>query len=398
VPLDESLRADAVSLAAELVHVDSANPGLVPGAAGEAAAVALLEARLAAAGFATRVVVPEGHPDRPSLLAHLPGSGGGRSLALNGHLDTVGTGGMADPFAGRVVDGRLLGRGACDMKGGVAAMVVAAEAAAREGLRGDLWLALVADEENASLGTEAVIAALESAGSLPDACLVGEPTWLDLVVAHRGFALVEVALRGHAAHSSRPGDGVNAVAHLGRLLTLVEAYDGALRTGAGHPVAGYGSLMSTVVYGGSAPFTLAAAATALVERRTVPGEDDDLVLAEVRALVASLHDGDPDVDADVTLVMSRPPWAFDPAAEPARLLAAALADGLVAAGRPAPRDVGAPYWMESALWDAAGVPTVVCGPAGGGLHATDEWGDVAEIGAYADALAEALRAYGGDPE
>ena len=106
---------------------------------------------------------------------------------------------MAEPFAGRVAGGRLTGRGACDMKAGVAAMVAAAEAAAAAGTAGDIVLALVADEENASIGAEAVLEFL--GGRLPDACLVGEPTWLDLVIAHRGYAIVEVAFTGQAAHS-----------------------------------------------------------------------------------------------------------------------------------------------------------------------------------------------------
>ncbi len=271
---------DAVELTRELVALDTVNPALVPGAPGERPAVELLAARLSARGFEIEIVGPA---DRPSLLATHKGLAGGRSLALNGHLDTVGVEGMDDPFTPRIDAGRMYGRGTCDMKAGVAAMVVAAEHAALTGHDGDILLALVADEEHGSLGTAAVLDHL--AGRLPDACIVGEPTWLDVIVAHRGFAAIEVQIRGRAAHSSRPHDGVNAVTHLGRLLAAIEARDSELRARDPHPYTGHGSLMATVVSGGSAPFTLAASATAIVERRTVPGESRAAGLHEVQAII-----------------------------------------------------------------------------------------------------------------
>ena len=140
---------------------------------------------------------------------------------------------MDDPFSARVEGDRMYGRGTCDMKAGVAGMVVAAERAADAGHDGDVVLALVADEEHGSLGTDAVIEHL--AGRLPDACIVGEPTWLDVIVAHRGFSVVEVELHGRAAHSSRPEEGVNAVTLLGRLLGAVEDRDAMLAAREPHP-------------------------------------------------------------------------------------------------------------------------------------------------------------------
>jgi len=383
----------AVELAVRLVRTDSVNPALVPGAAGEGAAVALLADRLAARGFETRIVPGGANGDRPSLLATHRGRGGGRSLLLNGHLDTVGVAGMDDPFGGRLDGDRLLGRGACDMKGGVAALVAAAETAAAAGTAGDVVLALVADEEHASVGTEAVLAHLTAAGPLPDACLVAEPTWLDLVVAHRGYAVVGVELRGRAGHSSQPGLGVNAVTHLGRLLAGVEARDAELAA-AGQDAADSGlagSLMSTVVAGGSSTFVLADRATAVLERRTRPGEPSTVGLAEVEELLAALRAQDPAVDASAGLVLAREAWRASPGAEP---LAAELTTALGDHDRP-PGRRGAPYWMESALWEAAGVPTVVCGPGGGGLHAADEWGDVGEIRVFARALTDVLNRFCG---
>ncbi len=377
----------AADLAVELVRIDSVNPGLVEGAAGEGAIVAHLAERLGASGFVVEVVTAG---RRPSLLARRHGSGSGRALLLNGHLDTVGVAGMPDPFAGRVEGDRLIGRGACDMKGGVAAMVAAAEVAGRAGLAGDVVLALVADEEHASTGTEAVLRHL--GGRLPDACLVGEPTDLELAVAHRGYALVDVTLTGRAAHTSQPQLGVNAVAHLGRLLAAVEARDAELQQARPHPLVGSGSLQATTVSGGSSAFVLPESAHALVERRTLPGEPAARALDEVQRILTDLRDADPSVHAVAVLGLAREAWEHDPSSPAGGRLTRELTAALERQGR-TPSEVGAPYWMESALWEGAGVPTVVCGPGGGGLHAADEWVDLGQVRVFATALVETLTAF-----
>jgi acetylornithine deacetylase len=336
-----------LELTCALVALDTVNPGLVPGAPGERAAVELLAARLEPQGFSIELIGPQ---DRPSLLAR---RGRGPFLALNGHLDTVGAGGMTDPFTPRIEDGKLYGRGTCDMKAGVAACVVAAEAVPDA----SVLLALVADEENDSLGTLAV---LEHLGSeLPAACVVAEPTWLELAGSHRGFSVVDVEIRGRAAHSSRPHEGVNAVEHLGRLLHALEP-----------------PLMATVVRGGEAPYVIPDRAYATIERRTVPGEPLHAGLDEVRALIEALN-----LDATVRELIAREAWQLGEH-RLVELLDTAL-------GSPARFD--APYWMESALWEAAGVPTVVCGPAGGGLHTDVEWVDLDQLATYTRALTEVIR-------
>jgi acetylornithine deacetylase len=377
----------AAELAVELVRIDSVNPALVPGAAGEGAIVARLAERLAARGFDVEVVSAA---RRPSLLARRSGSGHGRKVLLNGHLDTVGVAGMSEPFAGTVDGERLLGRGAADMKGGVAGMVAAAEAVAARGVAGDVVLALVADEEHASIGTDAVLKHLD--GRLPDACIVGEPTGLDLAVAHRGYALVEVTLTGRAAHSSQPELGVNAVAHLGRLLTAVEARNAELVKGRSHPLVGTGTLQATTVSGGSSAFVLAESAHALVERRTLPGERAGQALDEVERILTGLREGDGSVHAVAVLGLAREAWEHDPSSPAGGRLTRELTAAIEQHGR-TPTAVGAPYWMESALWEGAGVPTVVCGPGGGGLHAADEWVDLEQVRVYASALVDALTAF-----
>jgi acetylornithine deacetylase len=380
----DDLSARAVELTAELVAIDSVNPGLVPGSAGEGAIVEHLRDRLQGSGFTTHVIQAEGHDDRPSLVAIGPAGPPGPTVVQNGHLDTVGVDGMTDPFTPTVDADRLAGRGSSDMKSGVAAMVVAAEELAGRRPPGRVVLALVADEEDASIGAEAVLAALPGLGIHPDVVVVGEPTSLAVTESLRGYALVEVTFTGRAAHSSQPDEGVNAVVHLGRLLHAVEQRHAT--------VAGRGaSLMVTVASGGESPFVLARSARALVERRTVPGEGDDTALAEVEQLLDDLGAADPHVDATARLLIAREAWRLDDDG-PAASLAAALES---AVAKRSPENVvlqrfSAPAWMEAPLWQAAGIPAVICGPDGGGMHAADEWVDLDQVRRYAVALTDAV--------
>jgi len=355
----------AVDLLADLVGIDSVNPALVPGAAGEPSIVEHLRVRLEAAGFGTTVVGPA---DRPSLVA-VPG-GTGRTVVLNGHLDTVGVAGMTDPFTPRVEGDRLYGRGAADMKGGVAAVVAAAEHLVSTGAPVRPVLALVADEEDASIGSESVIGALPGLGVHPDACLVAEPTDLALCRSLRGFAVVRVTFAGRAAHSSQPELGVNAVTHLGRLLHAVDR----------HP-----DLMATVARGGSSAFVVPDHAECLVEMRTPPGRSSAEALAEVRALL------EPEWAAEAELVAHRDGWRLDgtgPAADLAGRLGAELGTGAT---------FDAPYWMEAPLWQQV-CPTLICGPSGGGLHAVDEWVDLRQVRALAAGLVTVLTGWGHDAD
>jgi len=360
----------AVELLAELVGIDSVNPALVPGAAGEAAIAAALRRRLEHSGFTVTIVPGVDDPARVSVLAVPTVRRGGPTVVLNGHLDTVGVAGMADPFTPRVDGDRLFGRGAADMKGGVAAMVVAAEHLVATGAPVDPVLALVADEEDASVGSEAVIGALAGLGIAPDVCLISEPTDLALCRSLRGFGVVRVTFVGRAAHSSQADLGVNAITHLGRLLAAVDAR-------ATHVRASGGDLMATVVSGGSSAFVVPAAAECIVEMRTAPDLAGANALGEVDALL------EPDWRAHAELVTARDGWRLQtegPAADLAARLGAVLATG---------PSFDAPYWMEAPLWEAV-CPTLICGPQGGGMHSVDEWVDLRQVRALATALVDVL--------
>lgn len=379
----DDLGERAVALTRELIAIDSVNPSLAPGSTGEQPIAAFAAVRLAAAGFTVHLV-QSSDPTRPSVVAVREGSRRGRSVVLNGHLDTVPVDGMPEPFVPRLEGSRLYGRGASDMKGGVAGILAAAEELAGRDAPGTLAVALVADEEDGSIGATAVLETLESIMPLPDVCLIAEPTWLDLAGAHRGYEVVRVRFKGRAAHSSQPEEGVDVMPAIAQLLAAVIEHDRGLQRIPPDPQLQRGSLMTTVVRAGSAPFTLPAAAEVLVERRTLPSERPDEGLVEVEAIVAGL-DLPLGSSVEVRSVIHRAPWQCAEAGASAE-----LADQLRAALPFPPAMRGFPYWMESALWEEAGIPTVVCGPAGGGLHAVDEWVDLDQVRAYPAAVVDAV--------
>ena len=378
----EDVENRAVALLSDLVGIDSVNPALVAGAAGEARIVDRLRARLQRSGFSTTVVPAPGHADRPSLVAVPTGSSDGPTVVLNGHLDTVGVAGMPEPFAGRVDGDRLFGRGAADMKGGVAALVTAAERLLETGARVRPVLALVADEEDASVGSEAVIAALPDLGIRPDVCLIAEPTDLAPSRSLRGFGVVRVRFVGRAAHSSQAELGTNAVTHLGRLLQAVDERAPAVR-------AAGGDLMVTVARGGQSAFVVPDHAECLVELRTTPEQASAAALEEVRSMLQ------PSWHAEAELVTHRDGWQLDdsgPAADLATHLGTELGTGL---GTGPTFD--APHWMEAPLWQQV-CPTLVCGPSGGGLHAVDEWVDLDQVRRFASAVVAVLSHWSPDAD
>lgn len=379
-------RDDLVSTLADLVRINSINPVLVPGAPGEPEIAGFVAGWMRKAGLEAELIEPE--PGRPSVLGRLRGTGGGRSLLLNAHMDTVGVEGMAAPFDGSVRDGRLYGRGAYDMKGSLAACLSAAKALARskDRLRGDLLVAAVADEEYGSLGTAAVI---ERVGA--DAAIVTEPTSLRLCRAHKGYAWIEVVVEGRAAHGSRFEEGVDANLRMGRFLSALEGLERELVRRPPHPLVGPPSLHAALIEGGTGLSTYAARSTVKVERRTIPGESDASVMAEVEALLARLRAADPSFRAEARLFFSREPFEVGADAGIVRAIEGAATKVL---GRP-PAHVGDTPWMDAALLAGAGIETVVFGPHGAGAHAKEEWVDIESVARTAEVLAATARSWCG---
>jgi acetylornithine deacetylase len=368
-------------LLADLVRHNSVNPDLVPGAPGEGAVAAFLCQYCRSAGLEAEV--REVHPGRASVLARLRGRGERPALLLNGHLDTVGVDGMTiDPFEPVIREGRLYGRGAFDMKGGVAAMVEATLAAAAAGPPpGDVLLAMVADEEYASRGTEAVLREV-TAG----AAVVTEPTGLDICVAHKGFAWFTVETGGRAAHGSRFDEGVDAIARMGRVLVALERLEREVYPRRRHPLLGRPSVHASLIAGGQGLSTYPDRCRLHVERRTLPAEGPEEVAAEVEGLLAELRRADPSFEVTWSLSLFRPGLEIPAQAPLVRTLRRVAAAVL---GRE-PALVGASPWMDSALLAAAGIPTVIFGPAGSGAHAAEEWVDLASVAATAEVLARLI--------
>jgi acetylornithine deacetylase/succinyl-diaminopimelate desuccinylase family protein len=352
--------SELAELLSELVAIDSVNPELVRGAGGEGEVARFVAEWLERAGL--EVEVAEAAPGRPNVVGTARGAGGGRSLLLNAHTDTVGVAGMEAPFSPRVEDGRLFGRGAYDMKAGLAAALLAARDARARKLRGDVIVAAVVDEEVGSIGTEALVRTQRA-----DAAIVTEPTGLRIGIAHKGFIAFELTTEGHAAHGSRPDLGVDAIAKMGRVLVGLEALDRALRANPTHPLLGSGSLHAGVISGGQEYSSYPASCTVHAERRTVPGETVELVDGELATLLDRLAEEDADLRASWRRVFAREPFEIDPDDPFVELVRRAAGADLV----------GEWFWTDAALLAAAGIPTVLYGPGGEGAHAEVEWVDLA---------------------
>lgn len=372
--------SDVLALARRLIAIESVNQGLAKTGSGEAAIADFCVAWLETRGFDVSRL--EATPGRPSVVGVARGTGGGRSIMLNGHLDTVGVATyLADPFDPVVRDGRLHGRGSFDMKTGVAAALVAAERAVTGGLRGDVVVALVADEELGSLGTEEVLRAFRT-----DGAIVVEPSGLEIVEAHRGFAWFEVEIRGVAAHGSQPELGVDAIAHAGRVMGALDGLRARLEGRLRHPLLGYGTVRIATIVGGTDAATVAPSCTMTLERRTLPGETPDAVEAELRATLDGIE-----VAYTLTRIVARAAFESDPESA---LFAALSAQADRVLGRPVARR-GEPFWTDAGLYQEAGIPCVLIGVDGGGAHADEEWATVESIESLAAILEGTITAFCG---
>lgn len=352
----------ARELLEQLVAIDSVNPTLVPGGAGEAEIAGFVAAWLDAHGL--DVEVQELGTSRANVIGRARGSGGGRSLILNAHMDTVSIAGAVDGLKPRIEGNRLYGRGAYDMKGSLAAIMLVAADAAKHGLAGDVIVTAVADEEAGSIGTEAIARTV-----VADAAIVAEPTELRLALAHKGFVWLEIETRGRAAHGSRYDLGIDAIALMGHVLVGLGDLDERLRAEvASHPLLGGGSLHASLIEGGQELSTYPERCLVKIERRTLPGESAELVEEQLHAIAAG-------VDATVKRLFVRE------ALETARdePIAAALLTNATAVLGECPPVIGVPFWTDAALLSAAGIPTVVFGPGGEGAHADVEWVDLDDL-------------------
>jgi len=372
-----------IQLLRDLIAIDSVNPSLVPGGAGERQLAEAYAADLRRAGLDVQLVdVASG---RPNVVGVLQGGKPGRTLLLCGHLDTVGVEGMEKPFTPIERDGRLYGRGAQDMKGGLAAIAGAARTVAATGrlTRGQLVVAGVIDEEYASAGADALVADWRA-----DGAVVTEPTGLQLAVAHKGFVWIEAETQGRAAHGSRPEDGRDAIMRMGRLMTALEQLNRELGARPPHPLVGVASLHASMIDGGREWSSYPDACRLRLERRTVSNETADTALAEVTSTLQALRHADAEFEGHARVVFARPSYEIDQRAEIVQsLMVAAGGTGLDLT------PAGVSFWTDAAILGSAGIPSVVFGPGGGGLHSASEHVMMADVLTCRDVLARLVEQF-----
>ena len=362
-------RGEPVALTELLVAIDSQNPSLVEGGAGEEVIGYCLAGLLTRWGFRTEVQRVTGK--RSNVIARI-GKTGGRSLMFNGHMDVVGVSGMTHaPFTPERRDGRIYGRGSADMKSGIAAMCCGALRAHDAGLDGEIIVAAVIDEEFTSLGTQALI----SSGVRADAAIVTEPTGLAIMPAHKGFVWFQLSFAGRAAHGSRYDIGVDAIRHAGLFLAALDRYERETLTTRSHALLGRPSVHAAFISGGSGMSTYPDRCELSIERRTIPGETTAQVRLEMEELLDRVKLTDPAVDASLKVTMEQQPSDVPASAPIVQALSRSLASSAIRESI-----AGMSAWTDAALLNAAGIPAICFGPGDISLaHAAEEYVPVREI-------------------
>ncbi|KZE52383.1 peptidase M20 [Brevibacillus parabrevis] len=361
-------RERLVQLVQDLIRIDSVNSYLDADGAGEAGIAAFIADKLRSIGLEVAVIPI--NETACNVIGILRGSGNGKSLMLNGHMDTVSAKRMSiPPFEPTVTDGKMFGRGSQDMKGSLGAMMAAVEAVAQAKvpLAGDVILAFVADEEYKSIGTEALVQDYSA-----DAAICCEPSDLQIGVVHRGFAWVKCEVFGKAAHGSRPQEGIDAIVHAGRVLRELESLSEKLAQEPPHPILGTASVHASLIQGGTELSTYPDYCRIDWERRTVPNETQEQVALEIESLLAKLRAEDAAFRASAELTFWREPFEVA-LEEPIFLALQAACEKRLGA---TPGICGFSGWTDAALLQGAGIPTVLFGPVGAGLHSAVEYVEV----------------------
>lgn len=383
MPIDEQATC---KLLGELIAIDSVNSTLVPRASGERRASEHVHRFLRDHGIAAEMEEVAAH--RPNVIATISPPDVPRgvrpALMIVAHIDTVGAGDMPDPFTPRVADGRMYGRGALDIKSGVAAMCAAAVAIVRDRapLTRPFTVAAVVDEECNSIGTQDLL----RRGHAADCAIVLEPTNLQLVVAHKGYAWFEIVTHGRAAHGSLPAEGRDAIRMMGRVLVALDELEKKLAAAPAHPILGAASLHASLIAGGQELSSYPAECHLQLERRMLPRETLELVETELRAMLTELGKRDSEFRASLRSDLgSRPAYEIAESSPFVTRVRNAIgrACGIC--------DVaGMSAWTDTALLAAAGIPGVVFGPSGRGLHGAEEYVELESVYRCAEALREII--------
>lgn len=344
----------------DLVKINSVNPSLEKGGPGEVEIANYIHKVLSSLGFITTIDTVASN--RINIIAVRKGSGSGKSLMLNAHMDTVGVKGMENPFGATIKEGKLFGRGAYDMKGSIASMLGVAKAISehRINLSGDLKLTFVADEEYESIGTGKLVKNITA-----DACIVTEPTDLKICLGHRGFGVYEITTYGKIAHGGLHREGIDANIKMGKVLCALNQLSKEITSSRKHQLCGEASLHVPLINGGQSLFIYADHCTIQVERRTIPGEMEPTVFKELKNILDTLHEQDKTFKATIKQVIWRNPYEISKDAAIVKSLSESIFN--------IPEYIGHTWWEDSGLFGEAGIPTVIVGPKGGGIHQLEEW-------------------------
>ncbi len=392
-PPDAELPVDALTrLLRDLVQIPSVNPmGRPMTGAGvlEAGVTDYLDRYLRDLGVApwTQPIVP----GRANILARYEAPDARHTLLFDVHQDTVPTDGMIiDPFAATVEGGRLYGRGACDIKGGMAAMLMAFARLVRERPAGSasVVLACTVDEEFTHTGSSKLAEDFQGA----DVAVVAEPTRLDVVNTHKGAVRWKIHARGVACHSSTPQRGDNAIYRMARVVAALEAYAQTLATGPADPILGPASLSVGRIEGGTSVNVVPDGCLIEIDRRLIPGEDPTdapgRVAEFLRERLGSLDH-----------LEFLPPWVNMPALRPeppARdRWIGPLSDAVERVIGRRPAVIGVPFGTDAGPLGAAGLPSYVFGPGDiAQAHTEDEWIELDQVRAAAEIYFEMARTVG----
>jgi acetylornithine deacetylase len=371
-------RSAVLGVLQELIHRPSVNPTLSPQEGHGEAAVAAFAMDWLARNSVTSSL-EEVALGRPNVIGQV-GERSGPTLVFCAHLDTVGTDGMTIPPFEATVDGnRVYGRGSYDMKGGAAAIMSAMAALALQPPAGKVLAALVVDEEYASIGAQHFVSHYKA-----DACIVTEPSEGNLILGHKGFVWAEIETHGRAAHGSRWDLGISAIGKMGRIIAALEQFDRVQLRQRVHSLVGPASQHCSLISGGSGLSTYAESCTLKLERRTLPGETPEQIMEELRAIVSLAGE-----EAEIRLLLDRPPLTCPPDAK----IAESLRSAVTSVVGTSPPEMGVSYWMDAALFAAAGMATVDYGPTGAGAHEAVEWVDLDSVVNCGAVLTEAARLF-----
>ena len=381
---------EVISVLKDLVSIGSVNPDIEKGH-GEIDVAKYIAEYCEKAGL--KVETQDVADGRFNVIATLKGSQPGKTLMLNGHMDTVGIRNMSiDPFKPFIENGRFHGRGASDMKGSIAAMMVASKALSESGasMKGNLVISTVAGEEYDNAGTKKMIDDPRYA-RIADAVIVGEPTSLTLAIAHKGFALTEFTIRGRASHGSVPEAGIDAIEKTARIVLAIEALKREYAAKK-HALLGSPKIHTSIIKGGREWSVIPDQCTLKVEARTIPKHEAKEVHRDLNRIIHRLASKDRDLKASVNLLYSGKSLETsknDP-------LVLGLESAFTRIKKRKPKLVGMPYYTEASLFaEALRVPACLMG-AGDirQAHAADEYVRVNEVHELSMIYAEAAQGFG----